>query len=351
MKPDDRKRHHAQPDAVFGDIQQGHIVGECTCEESRKEHADAETDACDDGCDFERVAESLLHAAEQLCAVIVADDRLRALVQADNNHDDDHEHGVEDAECAHRKVAAVPQQRVVEQHRHPGGRHLHEERRHADGDDGDDDPLVQPNVFLFQPDGAFGLIEVIHHEDHSHKHGDDRGPGHAGNAHFEHENKYRIQNHVQYCTDQHGVHGLFGISGCTHHAVEAITKAYEHVAGEYDLQILACIGQRIFGCTKRHQDIVEIDVGKPDDENIENEDQQQRVPQDFLGRFFISLAEADGDSAGCAHAHQHPERRYQYGDGKCDGESRNSHRPHSLADENAIDNIVERVDQSTDNCR
>ena len=80
----------------------------------REEHRHGKTEQGDAAGGQHGVLQRLLHAIEALCAVVVADDGLRTLVDAHHRHEDHHEHGVDDTPGGNGQFAAVDAKLVVD---------------------------------------------------------------------------------------------------------------------------------------------------------------------------------------------------------------------------------------------
>src|SRR5690606_8164675 len=234
-----------------------------------KKHAADKSATGDDGRHLYSIEEGLFHPGIVAGSVVVAYDWLCTLIQSHHSHHNDAQHGVADPVCAYGQVSAIFQQGGVEQNRHARCCHLHKEGGESDRDDSHDDLPVQPNVLLPYPDHAGFLCKMVHYKQHADKHGDNCGPGNAGDAEVKYKNEYRVEDDIQYSANQHGNHRFAGISRCAHHVVEAVTETDEEVSDQNDLQILPGIGQCVLRSSECQQDLVEINIKEGDDHSVE----------------------------------------------------------------------------------
>ena len=87
-------------------------------------------------------------------SVIVADDGLHALREADDEHREQDENPVDDAEGAYGQVPAVVRKLPVDGNGHRAAAHVHQARSQSDGQDAGDDGFFQVPDAAAEMDGA-----------------------------------------------------------------------------------------------------------------------------------------------------------------------------------------------------
>ena len=81
------------------------------------------------------VLQRLFYPFELLRPIVVSHNGLHALRKPHDQHHEQDEYPVEDAERPDGHVAAVPLEADVDEHRYQTGAHIQQKRRHADGKD------------------------------------------------------------------------------------------------------------------------------------------------------------------------------------------------------------------------
>ena len=125
----------------------------------------------------------------------------------------------------------------------------------------------------------------------------------------------------------------------------------EDVAQKDDVHELPRIGQGGIARTKGAQDGVEKEIDTHLKEESAEDVEQHHVAQDFARRLIVLLTEAHTHQRGAAHTHHRTK-------GGRDGHERIGERKagdgvgtHTLPDEDAIDNVVERHNDHPCECR
>lgn len=132
-----------------------------------KEFADKETARSDAHARRDAQAQDLLHAVRPPRAEVVARDGLHAHRQPHHHHDVEHQQAVDDAVGADGHVAPVALQAVVDDDDDGTGRDVHQERRHADGEDAARNAPLQAVEAAAQADGVGPLEEMAQHPHHA----------------------------------------------------------------------------------------------------------------------------------------------------------------------------------------
>ena len=135
------------------------------------------------------------------------------------------------------------------------------------------------------------------------------------------------------------------------HGVQSQIHMGNDVAQQDDRHILAGIADRGLAGPEEIEDRIEEKQRHESERNADYEIEHQHIAQHPLSRFIVPLAQAHRDQRRSAHAHQRTERRGEVHQREGQREARNGQRPHSVADEDAIDHVVERRGRHGDDRR
>lgn len=133
-----------------------------------------------------------------------------------------------------------------------------------------------------------------------------------------------------------------------HHVVQAYHHVGEGRARQNDLHEVAGIGQRLAAGAEEAQDGVEEEERQPTEHYGIDEAEHQRVSQHLVHALHVLLPQADGRDGRAACRHEVAEGRRQVHQREGDGQARDGHGAHAVADEDAVDDVVERHDGHAD---
>ena len=293
-------------------------------------------------------AQHLLHTVQPPRAEVIARDGLHAHRQAHHHHDVEHQQAVDDAIGTDGHVAPVALQAVVDDDDDGTGRDVHQERRHADGEDAAHDAALQAVEAAAQADGVGPLEEVVEHPQRPDELRDDRGQRCAPYAPAELEDEQGRQDDVAHHGGERRQHGLLRMARGAHHVVQPDHGEGDGRAQQDDLHEVACIGQRLAAGAEEAQDVVEEDERQSAEHHGVDEAEHQRVAQHLVHALHVLLPQADGRDGGAARRNEVAESRRQVHQREGDGQARDGHGAHTVADEDAVDDVVERHDGHAD---
>ena len=116
----------------------------------------------------------------------------------------------------------------------------------------------------------------------------------------------------------------------------------EDVAQKDDVHELPCIGQGGIARTKGAQDGVEKEIDTHLKEESAEDVEQHHVAQDFARRLIVLLTEAHTHQRGAAHTHHRTKGGRDGHEWIGERKAGDGVGTHTLPDEDAIDNVVER---------
>ena len=158
-----RQHRDEDPQGASSNRDQVRVVAEQTDDVVGEHLRHKEGDAADHRSRQGRLGDRLDHAARLSGSEIVADDRLRALTDADDRHQDQHHDAIDDAERRDGDVAAEAENEPVEDDHDGAHAELHGERGDADRRDLAHDGEARPQMAQPQPQDAPAAEEESQH--------------------------------------------------------------------------------------------------------------------------------------------------------------------------------------------
>ena len=307
-----------------------------------KELAHDKSQCGDAGGGDDGVLHHACHAVHLLCTEVVAGNGLHALIQSNHNEDNEREQTGDDAIGAHGCVAAIFGHGTGDDDAHQGCAGIDQKLWQSDEDGLAHDAPVRAEDVEREMNGVFLVgkkIDLPAEHRHLRQH---RGEGSARNAPAEAEDEEGTESGIDEDTAEGGVHGQSGAVGGAQLGVQSIEEMGEDVTQKDDVHELPRIGQGGIARTKGAQDGVEKEIDTHLKEESAEAVEQHHVAQDFARRLIVLLTEAHTHQRGAAHTHHRTK-------GSRDGHERIGERKagdgvgtHTLPNEDAIDNVVER---------
>ena len=178
-----------------------------------------------------------------------------------------------------------------------------------------------------------------------------RGDGRAADAPPETVNEQRVERGVDHHRIDRSVHRLARVARSPQHGVQSQIHMRDDVAQEDNRHVVARIAYRRVAGSEEIEDRVEKQQRHQSERKTDNQVQHHHVAQNVLGRFIVALAQTHRHQRRGAHAHQRTERRGEVHQRKGQRQPRNGQRPHAVADEDAVDHVVERSGRHGDDRR
>ena len=125
----------------------------------------------------------------------------------------------------------------------------------------------------------------------------------------------------------------------------------DDIPHENDRHVVAGIADRRLARPEEVEDRVKQQQRCDTERQADDEVQHHDVPQDVLRRPVIALPEAHGHQRRSTHTHQRTESRGEVHQREGQRQPRNGQRPHAVADEDAVDHVVERSGRHGDDRR
>ena len=283
--------------------------------------------------------------------IVEADDRLHPLRNTDNQHHQKHPDAGDDTVGPQSQVAAILFQGVVLDNDNQAARQLHGERRNTDRQDIPYHMAFQFESTFMETDNAVFLNKMVHDEQGTEQHGDDRCNSRSPDTHIQPEYKDRVEYHVGYRSDQHGKHGLLRIAGCTHDSVETKAERSQDRSGDHNIQVVFGIRNRLFASAKGQQEVFHPDHTGDDRDDRNNECQRKGISQDLFRHLVRFPPQMDGDTGSRTCPHQHAECLQEEQDREGQRQSGNSQRTDSLTDKDTVHNIIQSIYHRPDHRR
>ena len=232
-------------------------------------------------------------------------------------------------------------------------RHLDEERGKAEQDDGHKFLEVQPQVLPAEmqnralaeeegedPDGTDGLAA-------------NRGERRAFASHIEAVDEYRIEDNVEGRPDEDGHHARLGKALAGNIVVQAQRELHSRGAEQVERKIVDRIPDGLFACPEHEQHRAHGPEAQHREHDRHGEEEHAGTAEDALGFCIVAAPHGDGGERRAAHAREEGEGRDDQDDGEGDAEpgQRQWANLRYPADENAVDNVVEEVDDLCKNAR
>ena len=242
-------------------------------------------------------------------------------------------------------------QPLVDQDHDEAGREVHQEGRHADGQNVAHDLAAQA-VDAGPEMEQFALIrkdmELPDERDDLCQY---RGDGRAADAPPETVNEQRVERSVDHHRIDRSVHRLARVARSSQHGVQSQIHMRDDVAQEDNRHVVARIAYRRVAGSEEIEDRVEKQQRHQSERKTDYQIQHHHVAQNVLGRFIVALAQTHRHQRRGAHAHQRTERRGEVHQREGERQSRNGHRSDAQPDEDAVDHVVQRRGRHGDNGR
>lgn len=346
--PHEGEDGHTDAHAAGGHVDKRLVRREDRSHRVGKKLADEETARGDTHTRRDAQAQHLLHTVQPPRAEVIARNGLHAHRQAQYHHDVEHQQAVDDAVGTDSHVAPVALQAVVDDDDNGAGRDVHQERRHADGEDTSHDAPLHALETISQADGVRTLEKVVEYPQHSDELRNDRGQSRAPYAPTKLENEDGSKDDVAHHGGERRQHGFLRMARGTHDVVQPDHSVSDGRPQQDDLHEIAGVGQCFAAGTKEAQDGVEEDECQSAEHHGIDQAEHQRVAQHLVHALHVLLSQADGGNGGTACRNQVAEGGRQIHQREGDGQARNSHGAYAVADEDAVDDVVERHDGHAD---
>ena len=230
-------------------------------------------------------------------------------------------------------------------------RQVHQERRHADGQDVAHDLAAQA-VNAAPEMEQFALVrkdvELPDERDNLRQH---RGDGRAADTPPEAIDEQRVERRVDDHRIDGSVHRLARMPRSPQHGVQAQIHVRDDVPHEDDRHVVAGITDRRLARPEKVEDRIEQQQRYETECQANDEVQHHDVAQDVLRRLVVSLPEAHGHQRRSTHTHQRTESRGEVHQREGQRKARNGQRPYPVADEDTVDHVVERRSRHGDDRR
>ena len=181
-------------------------------------------------------------------------------------------------------------------------RDIHQKWSHPDRGDVADDVSPQVHTAFFEMHDMLRIEEMAHHEYGAYEHRDHGRDSRSLDAQTESENENRIEDHVQYDTDQDRIHRFLRVSRSAHHAAETVAYVGQYTARNDDFQVVDRIGDGLFAASESDQDFGQVDHRDGDEYGREDKCQNESVAQNVTGPFDIFHPQYDRQPGGCSYA-------------------------------------------------
>jgi len=342
LNADQRHREQKDAHAVRADRNESWIIAKEANEELRADLDQREHGRKMDRCARDRQRERFLYPVVFLRAEIISDDRLHAVIDADDRHDEQDREREDGAHGPNGHVAAVLLEPAIQDGVHKAPRELHRERRHADGGDGENDPSVKAHVSQSDPEHAAPAPQKAHYPRRRSRLRDEGGQRRSPHAPAKPVNKQDQEDDVERGVQDHRHHGDARMPLGADDAVEAEAEELEHGAQQDDADELARIGERCRAPAEERQDGVQKDEARDRERQRCDEHQGDAIAKYSFGACEVFLSQADGDARRGAGTDEHPEGHEDQGDGEGESHAGDCERPHHLPHEDAVDDAVHR---------
>ena len=343
LAADEREGQHADGEAVGRQADERGVIREEPGNAAGEENAGQEAQRGEGSARQHAVLEGEQDAPRLHGPVVVADDGLHALREADDEHGEQDENAVDDAVSADSQVPPVVRKLPVDGDGDRAAAYVYQARSHADGQDAGDDGLAQFPDAAAEVDRAGRVREVEQHARHAGDLGQQGGQGCPGDAPFEPEDEDGSQDDVDPHGEQGGAHGLFRVAGGPHHVVEVEKDVRDGQPQQGDEHEVVRVGEGLPAGAEGGQDFRQEEQCGNHQHHGGDQAHDEDVPQRALRPLLVLLAQTDGADGRPADAHQRAQRKGQVHDGEGDGQAGQGQGAHAVADEDAVNDVVQGV--------
>ena len=117
---------------------------------------------CDDRSSISRELEYAFHPIHLSRSIIIAGDRLHALVQAHHDHEEHKHQPIDHPERGNRQVATIALELVIQNHHYETAGQVHQKRRETDREHPERERAVERPYPLLEMDGFFRIEKHGH---------------------------------------------------------------------------------------------------------------------------------------------------------------------------------------------
>ena len=276
--------------------------------------------------------------------IIIARNRLQALVEAHANHYEQHRETVHDTVGANGKVAAVLAELLVHEKRHQAGGHIHQERPDTDRKRLPGHRAVKPENGLAEMQEAALVGEEIKRVAEGGNLAKHRGKGGAAYAHTESKNEHRIQYRIGNHREKRQSHRRAGMPRATDYAVESVHQVGESIAQDDDGHIVPRERQGVFTGPEEIQYRIQESQGHHGEKNADYGIEREGIGQHLPGRLVVLLPQQYGNQRHCAHAHECAEGDADVHQGEGHGKAGDCVGAHigDVPDVDAVHHVIQR---------
>ena len=171
---------------------------------------------------------------------------------------------------------------------------------------------------------------------------DERGPSRALDAPTQHHDEEPREDGIDDHAAEGGIHGQFRAVGAAQLRIEPVVEMRHDVAPEQDAHVVVGMGQGVVARTEEAKNGREAGEQKQAECEPHGDIENHHIAQDAPRRLVVFLPEADAHERRSAHADHGPEGCCECHEGIGECQAGNGKFAHALADENGVDNVVER---------
>ena len=281
-------------------------------------------------------------AVELARAVVVARNGEHALVESHDDEADEHGQTVANAVSPHGGVAAIALHGVHEQATDERGARVDEKLRQSDDDGLAHDAAVGTKDVAAEANHVAGAREEIDLPQEHRRLRDECRPRRALDAPTQHHDEEPREDGVDEHAAEGGIHGQFRPIGAAQLRIEAVVEVRHDVAAEQNAHVVVGIGQGVVARAEEAKNGREgAEQNHPESEphhDVEDHD----IAQDAARRFVVFLSETDAHQRRAADSDHRAEGGGECHEGIGERQAGNGELAHALADENGIDDVVER---------
>ena len=189
---------------------------------------------------------------------------------------------------------------------------------------------------------AFFRQEMTQHPYEGHCLAAHRGPRRAGNAPVEFKNEYRGEYYVHAHRHQGRIHGLAWIARGSHYIIQSDEDIRHGRAYHYHSHKLSRIRQSLLRGSEQFQNGVKVDIRQGAEHcGMYQAERHHRIHH--LGSpHHVALPKKNGADSCAAHCDKRAESYHKVHKRKRNGKAGYGKRPHALANEDAVDYIIQR---------
>lgn len=169
----------------------------------------------------------------------------------------------------------------------------------------------------------------------------DCGNGGTLDPHLKGKDKHGVKDHIENGSDDHGEHGILGTAVRPDHGVDGAGNHHEREPNADDPSIVQRIGAQCICGAEQRKDWIDEEQKYGSQDDTDRGHHGHGVADSFFGAVHVAFPQLKAQVGCAAVADHHGQSRSDDGNGKYDVGGTIAQIPHTVADKDLIDDVVQ----------